>query len=114
ALAPALQSAISSGMTRAFTQLQDALQDAFRVDPQAFSNAIQVNMTEEELSELLMSLMSSRSSTYDSNLQALGYADPAQPSGISIYPVNFEAKEQVLAILDAYNARMQAEGQEEK
>ena len=61
-----------------------------------------------------MSLMTTRSTTLDGNLQTLGYADPAEPSGISVYPIDFEAKEQVLAILDGYNARMEALGQEEK
>ena len=101
-------------MNQSGEKLQQAFQDAFHVDADAFSGAIQVNMTEEELSEVLMSLMTASSSSYDGNLQALGYADPAEPSAISIYPLDFEAKEQVLAILDGYNARMQQSGQEEK
>ena len=61
-----------------------------------------------------MSLMTTESSTSDGNLLKLGYADPAEPSAISVYPINFEAKEQVIAILDGYNARMEALGQDEK
>ena len=52
--------------------------------------------------------------TYEGNLRALGYADAAEPSSISIYPRDFESKEQVLAILDGYNERMEQTGQEEK
>ena len=114
AVSSALQTQLSQNMNQSGEKLQQAFQDAFHVDADAFSGAIQVNMTEEELSEVLMSLMTASSSSYDGNLQALGYADPAEPSAISIYPLDFEAKEQVLAILDGYNARMQQTGQEEK
>ena len=40
--------------------------------------AIQMNMTEEELSELLLSLMPDSDAGYDNNLRTLGYADPDQ------------------------------------
>ena len=61
-----------------------------------------------------MSLMTADTATYEGNLRALGYADAAEPSSISIYPRDFESKEQVLAILDGYNERMEQTGQEEK
>ena len=41
--------------------------------------------------------------TYDNNLRMLGYADLDSPSGIAIYPRDFESKEEILAILDDYN-----------
>ena len=110
----AIQTQLTAGMEQVMGQLSDALQNAFQVDSDAFADAIQVNMTEEELSELLMSLMSSETATYEGNLRTLGYADPAEPSSISIYPTDFESKEQVLNILDSYNDRMEASGQEEK
>src|SRR5699024_6973252 len=110
----AIQTQLTAGMDQVMGQLSGALQNAFQVDPDAFADAIQVNMTEEELSELLMSLMSSETATYEGNLRTLGYADPAEPSSISIYPTDFESKEQVLNILDSYNDRMEASGQEEK
>ena len=113
-VADTLQTTITDGMSRAMTDLGDALQNAFEVDPDAFADAIQVNMTEEELTELLMSLMSGETASYEGNLRSLNYADPADPSSISIYPTNFESKEEVIRILDAYNDRMQSTGQEEK
>ena len=110
----AIGAQIETGMQQVMAQLSDALQNAFQVDPDVFADAIQVNMTEEELSELLMSLMTADTATYEGNLRALGYADAAEPSSISIYPRDFESKEQVLAILDGYNERMEQTGQEEK
>ena len=53
-----------------------------------------------------MSLMSTEEATYDNNLKKLGYADPAKPGGIDIYPIDFESKEKVIEILDGYNDRM--------
>ncbi len=87
---------------------------AMSVDASAFQNAFQMKMTEEELSELIMSLMSRETRSYDGNLAKLGYADTAKPSQIDIYPDNFEDKQQVIAILDDYNARMEASDQADK
>ena len=71
-------------------------------------------MTEEELTELLTSMMSGQNTSYDSNLRTLGYADPNDPSSINIYPLDFESKGYVVDILDSYNDRMRDLGQEEK
>ena len=64
-------------------------------------------MNEEELSELMMSLMTTEVSSYDGNLKNLGYADLDKPGGISIYPKNFESKQKVIDVLDGYNANME-------
>ena len=53
----------------------------------------------------MMSMGNTGSTTYDSNLQKLGYADKAEPSGISIYPKNFESKEQIVQLLDDITVR---------
>ena len=37
-----------------------------------------------------------------------------EPSEISIYPKNFESKEEVIQVLDSYNQRMEDEGREEQ
>ena len=61
-----------------------------------------------------MSMGSSASTTYESNLQTLGYAEFDNPSGINIYPKDFTSKEHVIDILDAYNTRMENEGKSEQ
>lgn len=50
--------------------------------PGAFGKAIKMNMDTDELSELMMSLMTTETSSYDGNLKNLGYADFDKPSGI--------------------------------
>ena len=82
-----------------------------KIDTDAFASAFQMNMTEDDMKELFASLSSSGSSTYEGNLQKLGYADFDEPSSISIYPKNFESKEHVVSILDGYNDTMEKERQ---
>ena len=95
-------------------QLGENLQNAFSIDADAFTGAFDISMDGEELTELMMSMGNTGSTTYDSNLQKLGYADKAEPSGISIYPKNFESKEQIVHLLDDYNSKMEREGKDEQ
>ena len=109
---------LASGMSEAFgqamTQIGSALQDAMQIDGDAFAEAFEMNMTGEEFTEFMMSMSSGQSASYDNNLRTLGYVDFDEPSGINIYPKDFESKEAVVAILDDYNSRMEEEGQDEK
>ena len=113
-----IMSRLASGMSEAFgeamTEIGRALQDAMQIDADAFADAFEMNMTGEEFTELMMSMSSGQSASYDNNLRTLGYVDFDEPSGINIYPKDFESKEAVVAILDDYNTRMEEEGQDEK
>ena len=82
------------------SRVGENLQNAFSIDADAFTGAFDISMDGEELTELMMSMGNTGSTTYDSNLQKLGYADKAEPSSISIYPKNFESKEQIVQLLD--------------
>ena len=94
--------------------LQSVMTDAMKIDTDAFAKAFQFNMTEDDLTELMMSMSGTASATYDSNLQKLGYADFAKPSEIDIYPKDFESKEQVADYLDRYNKKMEKAGKDEQ
>ena len=94
--------------------LQSVMTDAMKVDTDAFAKAFQFNITEDDLTELMMSMSGTASATYDSNLQKLGYADFAKPSEIDIYPKDFESKEQVVDYLDRYNKKMEKAGKDEQ
>ena len=106
-ISKSLQKQISSAMQQQMSSLANNFQNAIQIDASKFQDAIQMKMNEEELSELMMSLMTSDTSTYENNLQKLGYADFDEPSGINIYPKDFENKEKVIEILDDYNTRME-------
>ena len=106
--------ALASTMTSKMSQFSGALADAFHVDAGAFENAIQVNMDEDSMRDLFMSMMSTEKATYDGNMRKLGYADLSEPYTVSIYPRDFDAKAEVLRILDNYNDDMENSGQEDK
>lgn len=119
-----VMTSVSSSLTSAMSQAMSGLgglgsgmgnmEDALSINPEAFAKAIQMNMNEDDLSELMMSLLSSENSSYDGNLKKLGYADLNVPGGINIYPKDFEGKSEIVGILDQYNADMEAAGEDEK
>lgn len=119
-----VMTSVSSSITSAMSQAMSGLgglgsgmgnmEDALSINPEAFAKAIQMNMNEDDLSELMMSLLSSENSSYDGNLKKLGYADLNVPGGINIYPKDFESKSEIVGILDQYNADMEAAGEDEK
>ena len=61
------------------------------------------NMSQEELAQFMQSYTNNMSSTYEQNLKNLGVADLSDPDTINIYPKDFEAKEEITAIIDKYN-----------
>ncbi|MCD7894514.1 MAG: ABC transporter ATP-binding protein/permease [Erysipelotrichaceae bacterium] len=109
-----MSSSLEQQLTSQLSSLSTSMADALSIDTDAFANAFQMNMDEDDMTELLTTLMTSTTSTYDSNLSTLGYVDYDTPSEIDIYPIDFESKEEVINILDAYNDRMEANGDEDK
>ena len=110
----AMQTQMQAAMTQVMGQLSANMATAMHVDESAFADAFQMNMDEKELTELMMSLMSSETTSFDGNLSKLGYADYAKPASIDIYPKDFESKQSVIDILDGYNDKMKAEGEDDK
>ena len=105
---------IQSQMQQSFSQLGSQMESALKIDAAAFQKAIQFNMSEDDLTDLMKSAMLSSTATYDSNLQTLGYADLDDPSQIKIYPQDFDHKASVVAKLDAYNNNMRSQGADDK
>ena len=117
AMGPLMQSfgdKLKATLEQNLSSLGDQFEGAISIDRTAFQNAIQMNMTTDELADLLKSTMLSSKSTYESNLASFGYADLSDPSQIKIYPKDFDSKDVIIRKLDAYNASMEAQGAEEK
>lgn len=110
----ALETQVSAAMQQSMNQIAANMSNAMSIDESAFANAFQMNMDENDLTELMMSMMGKEDASYDNNLKKPGYADFNKPSGIDIYPIDFESKEKVIGILDAYNDRMTADGEDDK
>ena len=113
-MASAIQQQISTAMQSYMSSLTTNMAQAMSIDESAFANAFSMNMDEQELSELMASLMSTEQSSYDNNMKKFGWADYAKPASIDIYPKDFEAKQHVIDILDAYNDDMKAAGDDDK
>ena len=106
-IANSLKQQLTTVMADQMDNFSSQFQDAISIDTSKFASAIKVNMSEEELSELMLSLMSEDSSSYENNLQKLGYASKDEPSGINIYPLDFENKQEVINVLDRYNENVE-------
>ncbi len=63
-------------------------------------------MDNEQIAERFKSAMESKSDadTYDGNLTKMGVSDLNKPSGINIYPKDFEAKETISELISDYNS----------
>lgn len=113
-LSAQLQGQIQTQLQSAMAQLPAQLQNAISVDQSAIASAFKLNMSEDEIYELLNTLMNTEQSTYEKNLSELGYADPDAPSQISIYSLDFNAKENVESFLNGYNKKMEKAGDQDK
>ncbi len=117
-----LQKKMTEGMKRymvtytksLMSQLAKGLKNAMSVNPDAFVAAIQMNMDEDDMTQMITQLMTTSGSTYEDNMKAFGYADLDKPSMIMIYPKNFDSKEKIAGIIDKYNERMKNSGEDEK
>ncbi|HIU05772.1 MAG TPA: ABC transporter ATP-binding protein/permease [Candidatus Coprousia avicola] len=70
-------------------------------------------LSDDEIAEAFSEQMASQTdnATYEGNLELLGKGDLDNPSTISIYPVDFEAKEQVDQLIGEYNDQIRADGE---
>ena len=117
-----LQKKMTEGMKRYMTtytkslmmQLAKGLKNAMSVNPEAFVSAIQMNMDEDDMTQMITQLMTTSGTTYEDNMKAFGYADLEKPSMILIYPKNFESKEKITDIIDGYNDRMKKAEEDDK
>ena len=105
---------IQSAIQNNIAQLSSQVEDALKIDPTVFQSAVQMNMSTDDLVDLVKMNLQSSTTSYSSVLGALGYSDYAKPGSIWIYPKSFEAKNRIVDSLNAYNAAMRAQGEEDK
>ena len=70
-------------------------------------------LSDEDIAEAFSERMSEQTdnATYEGNLETLGKNSLSDPSTISIYPVDFEAKEKIDQLIDDYNDQVAADGE---
>lgn len=61
------------------------------------------SLSQVELAEYMKNISETMTSSYEENLSKLGIADLDDPYSISIYPKDFDAKEEITKIIDDYN-----------
>ena len=71
------------------------------------------SLSEEELANLMQQYTENASATYEGNLEKMGVVDLDSPSSISIYPKDFESKEQIATEIENYNQKQRDNGKEE-
>lgn len=93
-----------------FEQIMEYISSLPQEEQAEYSAYIQqmqtAGMTNEEIAERFNTAIKgqSDSATYSDNLSLMGVSDLNEPSVINIYPNSFEAKENISALIDEYNA----------
>ena len=114
AIGDQVSAALTTSMASLTSGLSDSLLSAFSFNTDSLAEMFKTEMSAEELRDLMMSLFSSSQTSLESNLRTLGYADLESPSTITIYPKDFDSKNKVKDIINDYNDRMRAAGEDEK
>ena len=109
-----IASSLSGAMKKLMSGISNNIMSAFSFDTATLSELFKMNMSAEELKDLMVSLMTGAESSYDSNLKKFGYADIAKPSMITIYPTDFDSKSHIKDIIADYNRRVTDAGEEDK
>ena len=101
-----------SGMMTSYMKSMGSLDfsKAFKIDTDAFADAMGMNMSESEIQSLITSLMNTQANTYEGNMKSFGYAKKSNPTQIAIYAKDYESKAEVKDILDGYNRKMVKSG----
>ena len=105
---------VASSLSGSMSSIMSNMSNMFSFDTSAFEDLFALSMSEQELQDLLTSMMSTSIKSYDNNLATLNYADRNNPASISIYPKDFDNKTNIVNMLDEYNDRMEKNGKEDK
>ena len=109
-----MSKSIEKEMGASIAKLSKSMASAISIDTNAFASAFKMKMTEEDLAELFTTLMSKEKVTYEGNLKKLNYANLDEPSGINIFPKDFEGNKEITNLLNQYNEKMKEEGNDDK
>ena len=120
-LAKGIEKAIGMVVERLASNMTKALQDTFSdfgsalsIDQDAFAKAFQFNMGEDEMKSFMSELMGGSVASAEGNLAAFGYCDKEDLQSITIYPKDFESKDQITTIIKDYNKMVEDRGEEDK
>ena len=105
---------LASNMTKALKDTFSDFGSALSVDQDAFAKAFQFNMGEDEMKSFMSELMGGSLASAEGNLSAFGYCDAEDLQSITIFPKDFESKDQITTIIKDYNKMVEDRGEEDK
>ena len=70
-------------------------------------------LSSEEIADLMEAYSENRNASYEKNMEKLGAINLDEPSSISIYPKDFEAKDKITKAIEEYNQMQKDNGKEE-
>jgi ABC-type lipoprotein export system ATPase subunit/ABC-type antimicrobial peptide transport system permease subunit len=105
---------IAYNMTSALQSTFEDFGSALTIDQDAFAEAFNINMGENELQSFMSEFMTGGASSAEGNLSAFGYCDKEDLQSITIYPKDFESKDEITTILKDYNKMVEDAGEEDK
>ena len=70
-------------------------------------------LSNEQIAKMMEAYTQNQNATYEKNLQKMGAIDLDDPSGIYIYPKDFESKDKIADAIEDYNQKQRDEGKEE-
>lgn len=105
---------LAANMTNALKETFEDFGSALTIDQDAFAAAFKFNMGENELQSFMNEMMCSGISSAEGNLQDFGYCDKDDLQSITIYPKDFESKDQITQILSDYNKMVEDAGEDDK
>jgi putative ABC transport system permease protein len=71
------------------------------------------NMTDEQIAAMMENYSATSSATLEGNRAKLGIVEQSRPSGINIYPRDFESKDKIVEFIDRYNSELTAQAEAE-
>ena len=71
------------------------------------------NLSTEQMMEMMETYTNNKNATYENNLIKLGAVDIDIPKTISIYPKNFDSKDNITKAIEEYNQKQRDEAKEE-
>lgn len=105
---------LASNMTKALKDTFSDFGSALSVDQDAFAEAFKFNMDEDEIQSFMSELMGGGRASAEGNLSSFGYCDKEDLQSITIYPKDFESKDQITTILKDYNKMVEEAGEDDK
>ena len=108
-----MQKTILTKVGELTTQLMGSMANAFNVDESKIAGAFNFNMSEDDLMRLMQTMSAAGvEENADTNLLTLGYQEIDEPSTISFYFKDFEAKEKFVEFIESYNEDMEKTDEE--